>query len=199
LKRLGPKISSTDQEEAPRKNSNIKWVIETGKMMSTQAKDSRSIELEVELTLSSQPTVLRALIDSGASAIFIDSTVAKKLELPLTPVSEPTLLELADGSERIIYYCLENAGIKVGNHFEKTRILVTEIPGWDLVIGCNWLTKHDPQISWGKKVIQFNSEYCKMHCLHVAPKPTGPSDNFSMSMGKSKVTTLTHRTPNEQP
>lgn len=199
LKRLGPKVSHSESEDAPRKHSNIKWVIETGKMMATKVKDDRSIELQVELTALNQPIPLRALIDSGASAIFIDSEVARKLKLPLKPVAEPTLLELADGSERIIYYCLEDIQLKVGNHFERTRILVTEIPGWDIVMGCDWLTKHDPQISWGRKSIQFNSDYCKAHCLIVAPKPTGPSDNSSMSMGKSTVTTLTHRTPNEQP
>ena len=105
-------------------------------------------------------TKLRALLDTGASANFIDVALVSKLGLSTRTLAVPMTLELADGGTsrsgditQEVEYILE-IGSK---HRAKTSLLVTSIPGWDLILGLPWLKLHNPNINWKEGRIDFHS------------------------------------------
>jgi hypothetical protein len=107
-----------------------------------------------------------ALIDSGASRIFIDILEARQYPHKIKKLARPIQLTLFDGKETsgglITEYLEENLLFKDGSvHTEK--FLITRLhPAARIVLGLPWLRKHNPDIDWTMLQLSFQREGVKL-------------------------------------
>ena len=125
--------------------------------------------LVLSCTLASHNTSISsyALIDSGASGNgFIDESYASCQNLPLKKLYRPRQLEVVDGrpvaSGQIKYYV--EVAINISGHEETTRLYVTTLGHYPIVLGIPWLQRHNVKINWQKHLLQFDSPYCLQNC-----------------------------------
>jgi hypothetical protein len=113
------------------------------------------------------------MIDSGATSVgFIDETYAKTRHLNLRKLDRPRGLRGFDGKPSIhgaiTHYAL--AKLRISEHLEYARLFVTPLKHYDVILGYEWLKRHDPSISWVKETLKFHTTYCRSHCLrHHVP------------------------------
>ena len=109
----------------------------------------------------------RALIDCGASGFsFVDEEFARHYSLPITPLQQPRVVEVIDGSpisSGDIPY-LVRATLEILEHREQLPMFVTKLGQYPLVLGIPWLWQHDVAIQFASNRITFNSEFCLAHC-----------------------------------
>ena len=132
-------------------------VMETMKAFATPSDNSLTINVEITDSFGNQQQLL-ALVDSGASAIFMNLSTADRLKLKQSPLRNPVRLILADGStstDGSITKSVLNHALTIGSHVEKVSFLITSVPGYDIVLGMKWLLKNNPIIDWVQKSVKF--------------------------------------------
>jgi hypothetical protein len=102
-------------------------------------------------TLNTQQTfTLDALLDSGATSSFIDSTWAQGHSPYLSPLPFPQKVSNADGtmnSHSTITHHVQ-LHITVQGHICLKWFFVTNLGNKKMIIGIDWLKDHNPQIDW---------------------------------------------------
>jgi predicted aspartyl protease len=84
---------------------------------------------------------MKALLDSGANAIYIDKAYAQKMKLPLTLLSDPKLVYNVDGTQNAagsITHCAEII-IQFQDHRERVTAEVTDLGKNQMVLSYMWL------------------------------------------------------------
>jgi len=74
--------------------------------------------------------------------------------------------------------------LAIEQHFERLSLLVTQLSDYDIVLGAQWLQKHNPAISWAQGEVQFTSSQCKKHCFDANLTISKPKIVKSMESGK---------------
>ena len=116
------------------------------------------LNVPVTLTGRNRSAAISALLDSGASTIFINSAFVKKNNVTLMQLDEPILLRNADGSQNAIGLITHEARLSmtIGDHREEIIASVANTGEDDLILGIDWLRRHNPEIDWKKGLIQFS-------------------------------------------
>ncbi|QRV82688.1 Retrotransposable element Tf2 protein [Ceratobasidium sp. AG-Ba] len=127
--------------------------------------------LEKRLAIQGKPFQGWAMIDSGASSIFISKKIVQDFQLFKKKLDKPRRLKVIDGREidsgRVEHYCSIN--LKIFDHEEEVDACVVNVGNHDIVLGMSWLKRHNPAINWDKKSLVFSSQYCSEHCLNISP------------------------------
>ena len=113
-----------------------------------------------------------AMIDSGASASFIDTRWAKRyIAHLLKPKSSPFQVTLGDGELAKACRVTEEvqAQIAIGEHQESNLCLSVTKLSYPIMLGISWLKQHDPWIHWSQHCITFNSPHCLSSCRIQEP------------------------------
>ena len=118
----------------------------------------RHLNLPVTLTGRNCSTVTRALLDSGASTIFINSTFVRTHNVTLSRLHQPIPLRNADGSQNTIGLITHKAQLlmRIGNHEETIIASVVDTGEDDLILGIDWLRTHNPEIDWHQGHVHFS-------------------------------------------
>ncbi|SAL94853.1 hypothetical protein [Absidia glauca] len=104
-----------------------------------------------------------ALIDSGASGSFVDSTFARANNLHsfLSPVD----VSLANGTVISSTHAIRSfMRITSTNHQEVIEMQRLTLGSYPIILGLSWLKAHDPVITWSTGVV--NLPCTKPACLH---------------------------------
>ena len=124
--------------------------------------------------LLSQPKKLPALIDSGATASYVDEGIVREHQIETTRLERPIIVYNADGTEningRIEHTC--TLRLRIGNHEEERLFFVTQLDSHRVFLGHDWLLWHNPTINWKNKDVQFNR--CPDACDYI-PKTVNDS------------------------
>ena len=110
-----------------------------------------------------------ALVDSGCTIAAIDRGYVKQHKIPVTPLKEPLISYLGDGStpkSGLLTECI-NIQMRIGNHQESIQLIVMELAKMDVFLGYNWLSWHNPEINWEKNEIGFTRCLSKCGKSHV--------------------------------
>jgi len=109
--------------------------------------------------------IVQVLIDSGADVSFISSSFARKHELFTEPIA-PRSLTLANGSKQLAAVTSKSlCSITFQGHVDPTlNLLVCDLNVFDVILGIDWLKKHNPTIDWKLNTFKFDSDYCQTHC-----------------------------------
>lgn len=68
-------------------------------------------------------------------------------------------LKLADSKVIDALLHMVNLIIMFGTHTSEDWHWVTDIIGFDIIVGQPWLEKHDPVIRWNERSMTFKSDY----------------------------------------
>ncbi|KIM58130.1 hypothetical protein SCLCIDRAFT_28295 [Scleroderma citrinum Foug A] len=94
--------------------------------------------------------VVEALLDSSATGCFVDKSWALDRCLHLSKLVKPVSVLIVDGTRNqeddTMHYVLLTVG--VGKHAEKLWCAVTCLGKVPLILGHDWLKKHNPDIDW---------------------------------------------------
>ncbi len=129
---------------------------------------SRQFNIPITLqTLDDHRTfpVEATLVDSGVTeAGVIDTNYVSEHRINMVKVAKPIATANADGTPNtggtIKHYVPFQ--MKVGSHEETINLLVTRLSSNHVFLGHEWLSLHDPEISWRKKTLRFTR--CPPEC-----------------------------------
>ena len=114
----------------------------------------------INISLSNGRTIeTQALIDSGASGIFIDKGFIKREGIETKSISNPISVFNADGTENkagIIRDYLE-AKTKINGRTRTQSFLVTSLGREKVILGYTWLEQENPDIDWKQKTLQWRT------------------------------------------
>jgi hypothetical protein len=132
--------------------------------------DQNSVIIPISITtLDDRRTFsLRGLLDSGATGCYIDKgfVQAKKINLETLPRSIPVYN--ADGSHNSNgpIQAVAKFRLQIADHVELCNFAVTNTGKADVIIGFDWLRKHNPLIDWRTGNIVLNR--CPSSCLPIS-------------------------------
>ena len=93
---------------------------------------------------------LNALVDSGATNTFINKQVIKSNKLSPDKLAIPITVTNVDGTENYagqVTHMLK-AYLEIGSHKSQEVALIADLGEKDMIIGYDFLTKHNPDINW---------------------------------------------------
>ena len=100
-----------------------------------------------------------AMVNSGATSLFIDQKYAKHHQMLQTPLEHPIMPYNIDGSlnEAGSITHKVKLGLKVGQDEEKFDFLVTSLGPEKVILGLPWLRHCNPEINWQKGTMRLNA------------------------------------------
>eukprot|EP00884_Botryococcus_braunii_P013728 jgi/Botrbrau1/22356/Bobra.0002s0034.1 len=117
--------------------------------------------IEFEGTLAGR--TVRILLDSGASANFIDDKLVQELALPTESLSSHVTVRVADGRTSMVGHSV-STDLTVGTLGFRVTCLPTELMYYDLVLGKPWLTAFNPVVNWKLNAVSLTHDN-KTHVL----------------------------------
>lgn len=98
-----------------------------------------------------------AMIDSGATGMFIDKTFAQQLGLKQYRKPHPIKLSLFDGQYAEPITHSTYADIEIDNVVQHLKLEVSNVSRYPLVLGLPWLKMYNPTIDWETETILLSS------------------------------------------
>ena len=101
------------------------------------------------------------MIDSGATALFLDYSFVNQHKISLSPLKQPIDLFNIDGSPNLAGRITHFARLKLSldGYDEWTDFLATNLGGEAAILGLPWLRKVNPHINW------------QQGHIHIPPRP----------------------------
>ena len=100
------------------------------------------------------------LLDSGYTKTTIDERFAKEKGLKMYKLPVPIPVYNVDRSINSAGSIREFAIVemRIGDHFKQITMAISNLSIHPIFLGYNWLKKHNPQIDWKVKTLQFTCE-----------------------------------------
>jgi len=100
---------------------------------------------------------VKALLDSGATGIFMDKEFAEEQDFKLVKLDKPVEVKNVDGTDnnggRIEYEIECNMYFK--GHVERIRVDICKLGRTKVILGILWLAAHNPEIDWEKEEVKM--------------------------------------------
>jgi len=107
------------------------------------------LDIEIEKVDTHKGITVKALLDSGATEMFMDKDMAKKHGFKITKLERPLKVKNVNGTENsggsITHQVEVNVFYK--NHVERMRIDVCNLEKTEVILGMPWLQAHNPEIN----------------------------------------------------
>lgn len=118
---------------------------------------AKSMRIPVILKTKQIAGALPALIDCGAQGKFIHRRAVKQLGLIEQKLSKPIKVYNVDGTPNALGYIRNfvTVDLDIEGRKQREELLVTQLGKQDLILGINWLQKHNPRIDWVKGTLTF--------------------------------------------
>ena len=124
----------------------------------------RHLKLTVQVSDGATSARAEAMLDSGASSVFVNEGFATRHGLKLRPLERPIHLRNADNSPNAIG-CIRHdvlLTVDIDGHVEQLAAAVANIGDDDLIIGIDWLRHHNPEIDWTHDKVRLSR--CPTNC-----------------------------------
>ena len=149
------------------------------------ARPTHDFSLEVHISFNSISFQTLALVDSGASACFMDAAFAYSQKIPLVRLLKPIPVEAIDGRLLSSGAVIEETTplvLQIGEHRESLTFYLITSPRHPIILGLSWLRMHNPIVDWCKLSITFNQQtHSTFHAIET-PKPGIPEGTDSNSV-----------------
>jgi len=109
---------------------------------------------------------VKALLDSGATGLFMDTTFAREKEFKMERMKNPLLVKNMDGTVNMggaITHQVE-CNMFFKGHKERVRMNVCNLGKTEIILGMLWLAAHNPEIDWEKGEVKMT------RCLSICGK-----------------------------
>jgi hypothetical protein len=108
-------------------------------------------------TVLNYPAII--LFDSGASHSFISAKFSVKCQLPFHHTNGGITIS-TPGGRVATYQINKNVPIRFGSLIIKTNLLILGLDSVDIILGTDWLTKHQAVIDIAARAIEVHSPTC---------------------------------------
>ena len=117
---------------------------------STSRNKHFSFKLPVTLWVYGKRTQTEALVDSGATANFIDKSFVERNHLVTNRLATPHPVKNVDGTPNADGPIREfiRAYMEIGSHKTENYFYVTNLGDKDMILGYKYLYEHNPTINW---------------------------------------------------
>jgi len=115
------------------------------------------LKVGLEKLENHEGVAVKALLDSGATGLFMDMTFAKEQRFKMEKLKKPLLVRNVDG--------IVNAGGAITHqvecnmffkgHIERARMNICNLGKTELILGMLWLAAHNPEIDWEKGEVKM--------------------------------------------
>ncbi|GKD78991.1 putative reverse transcriptase domain-containing protein, partial [Tanacetum coccineum] len=95
------------------------------------------------------------LFDSGSDRSFVDTRFSSMLNIDPVKIRASYEVELADGRVVSTNTVLKGCTLNLVNHIFEIDLMPIELGTFDVIIGMDWLVKHDAIIICGEKVVRI--------------------------------------------
>jgi len=115
------------------------------------------IKVGLEKLENHEGVAVKALLDSGATGLFMDTTFAKEKGFKMEKLKNPLLVKNVDGTANVrgaITHQIE-CNMFFKGHVEKARIDVCNLGKTEVILGILWLAAHNPEIDWEKVKVKM--------------------------------------------
>jgi len=115
---------------------------------------------------------VKALLDSGATGLFMSKRLAERQGFKLEKLNKPIKVRNVDGSDnkgRLITHEVE-VNLYYRGHVERARMDVCELGKTEVILGMPWLTAHNPEINWETGEVRMTR--CPPLCGQTQKKKT---------------------------
>nr|GEZ77497.1 reverse transcriptase domain-containing protein [Tanacetum cinerariifolium] len=97
------------------------------------------------------------LFDSGFDRSFVDTRFSSMLDIDPVKINTRYEVELADGRVVSMNTILKGYTLNLVNHLFEINLLPIELGTFDVIIGMDWLVKHDAVFVCGEKIVSYTS------------------------------------------
>jgi len=162
---------------------------------STPSENSLHLKVEIVTTDTQQLISFMALLDCGATGLFVDRGFVDRNRITTRTLSRPIPVYNIDGT-------LNEAGsirevvdvvLRYKDHSEQVQFIVTGLGKQDVILGYTWLKEYNPEVNWITKEVkmsrclsccrtcrkeikqerhQCQAEACHLRACHAGPMPT---------------------------
>ena len=112
----------------------------------------------ISLSFGPQKLKTTALLDSGASACFLDEEFVKSHKFPLVQKSQPVHVEVIDGrllSSGSVTHETMPLEVTFEGHSSQIIFNVIRTPSNPVILGLSWLEKYNPSVDWKLRKMTF--------------------------------------------
>jgi len=99
----------------------------------------------------------KALLDSGATGLFMDTTFAREKGFKMERMKYPLLVKNIDGTVNVggaITHQVE-CNMFFKGHVKRVRMDVCNLGKTEVILGMPWLVAHNPEIDWEKGEVKM--------------------------------------------
>ena len=123
-----------------------------------------SLAIIISPTTSLKTLPVRALLDSGATRMFISRDFVQKHELETYRLPHPITVHNIDGSPNKHGSITEEVELILcyRDHSERAHLAVANISWQSIIIGYLWLLHHNPEINWKRNLLTLSC--CPAQC-----------------------------------
>jgi len=108
------------------------------------------LNIGVEKIDTHEGVMIKALLDSGATGMFMDRQTAARHGFKLQKLGRPLMVKNVDGTVNsggaITHQVEYNVFYK--GHIERMRMDVCDLGKTEVILGMPWLVAHNPEINW---------------------------------------------------
>jgi len=115
------------------------------------------MKVGLEKLESHKGVAVKALLDSGATGLFMDTTFAKEKGFKIERMKNPLLVKNVDGTVNVggaIMHQVE-CNMFFKGHVERVRMDVCNLGKTEVILGMPWLVAHNPEIDWEKGEVKI--------------------------------------------
>src|SRR5215469_17981861 len=122
--------------------------------------DSRSVKLKVKLQTTDTAETYRvyALLDSGATGMFIDESYVDAQKIATRDLDQPKPVFNVDGTKNEAGSIKRTVNLimRYGKHSERATFAVTSLGEQKVILRHSWLRLHNPVINWETQVVEMS-------------------------------------------
>ncbi len=108
------------------------------------------------------------LIDSGASANFVNASLVEKFAWTTHTKAQSDAVQLANGLVEGSRCVLPDAALSIGTYEDLDTFHVTRLSGHDVILGKAWLDRLNPVVDWSRNKLMFS--YADQQHVLIAPE-----------------------------
>jgi hypothetical protein len=130
----------------------------------TPSQESLQLRVELQSTDTGEVKAADALLDSGATGLFLDSDYVRRQKLNTRELSHPIPVSNVDGTpndggpiRQVV-----DVVLRYKQHAERVIFAVTNLGNQTMILGLPWLREHNPEVNWKSGEVKMSR--CPARC-----------------------------------
>src|SRR5215471_2214135 len=162
-----PELPVVQKKSTEPKTRRQKWERTLPKefhLASTSGNRSLQLEVQLQTTDTREEKSTTALLDCGATGLFINEEYVEREGINTKRLSTPTPVYNVDGTPNKAGPITHVADLilRYKGHEERTTFAVTKTGTDNIILGIPWLKEHNPEVNWVMEEIQMSR--CPSRC-----------------------------------